>query len=60
MKIEIEDIYLKQKNKKVNGLMKDKLRRKTITKFVVLRPKTNNYLRDDGKENKEVKKVIQE
>ena len=40
--------------------MKDKLRRKTITKFVVLRPKTNNYLRDDGNENKEVKKVIQE
>ena len=40
------------KNKKVIGLMKDKLGGKIITEFVTLRPKTNSYSTDDGKEDK--------
>ena len=43
------------KNKKVIGLMKDKLGGKIITKFVTLRPKTYSYLTDDGKEDKKAK-----
>ena len=43
------------KNKKVIGLMKDKLGSKIITEFVTLRPKTYSYLTDDGKEDKKAK-----
>ena len=43
------------KNKKVVGIMKDKLGGKIVTEFVALRPKTYSYLTDDGKEDKKSK-----
>ena len=43
------------KNKKVIGLMKDKLGGKIITEFVTLRPKTYSYLADDCEEDKKAK-----
>ena len=44
------------KNKKVIGLMKDKLGGKIMTEFVGLRPKTYSYLMDDGNsDNKKAK-----
>ena len=43
------------KNKKVIGLMKDKLGGRVITDFVALRPKTYAYLTDDCKEDKKAK-----
>ena len=45
------------KNKKVIGLMKDKLGGKVITEFVALRPKTYSYLTDDCKEDKKAKRT---
>ena len=42
----------KGKNKKLIGLMKDKLGRKIKTKFVGLEVKTYSYLIDDGSEDK--------
>ena len=44
-----------RKNKKVIGLMKDKLGGKIVTEFVTLRPKTYSYLTDDCKEDKKAK-----
>ena len=46
------DHWLKKKNKKVTGLVKDKLHRKTITKFVGLRARKYSYLIDDGSQAK--------
>ena len=41
------DHYLKEKNKKVIGLMKDELGGGIITEFVALRPKTYSYITDN-------------
>ena len=43
------------KNKKVIGLMKDKLGGKTMTEFVALRPKIYSYLTHDCKVDKKAK-----
>ena len=43
------------KNKKVIGLMKDKLGGKTISKFATLRSKIYSYLMDDDSETKKAK-----
>ena len=45
----------KGKNKKVVGLMKDKLGGTIMTEFVALRPKTYSYSMDDGSEAKKAK-----
>ena len=42
-------------NKKVIGLLKEELRGKIITEFIVLRPKAYPYLTDDDKNAKKVK-----
>ena len=49
------DHCLKEKIKKVIGLMKDEFAGKMMTKFVGLRAKTYNYLIDDGSEDKKTK-----
>ena len=51
--IPLKDRYQKEKIKKVIGLMKDGLGRKTMTKFVGLRAKTYSHLTDDGNEDKQ-------
>ena len=43
------------KNKKVTGLMKDKLGEKLMTKFVGLWAKANSYLTNDGSEDRNPK-----
>ena len=53
--IPLIDHCLKEKIKKVTGLMKDELGRKIMTKFVGLRAKTYSYLTDDGSEDKKAK-----
>ena len=45
----------KAKNKKVIGLMKDVLSRKSMTKFVGLRAKTHSHLIDDSNKDKKAK-----
>ena len=52
---ELERPLPKGKNKKVIGLIKDKLGGKIMTKFVGLREKANSYLIDDGSEDKKAK-----
>ena len=49
---EVNRPLLEGKNKKVIGLMKDKLRGKIMTVFVALTPKTYSYLIDDGNSDK--------
>ena len=49
------DHFLHVKNKKVVGLMKDKLKGKVMEEFGALRPKTYSYLMDNGKSNKKAK-----
>ena len=43
------------KSKTKNGLIRDELGRKIMTKFVGLRAKTYIYLIDDGSEDKKIK-----
>ena len=45
----------KGKNKKVIGLMKDKLGGNIMTQFAALRPKNYSYIMDDGKNDKRTK-----
>ena len=45
----------KVKNKKVSGLMKDELGGQIMQKFVGLRAKTFNYLKDSNDEDKKAK-----
>ena len=45
----------REKSTIMNGLMKDKLSRKIMTKFVGLRPKTFSYLTNDGCYDKKAK-----
>ena len=49
------DNCLKEKRKKVTGLLKDELRGKIMIEFVELRVKTYSYLLDDASEDKKAK-----
>ena len=49
------DHYLKEKTKKVIGLMKYELGGRFMAEFVALRPKTYPYLMDHGNTDKKVK-----
>ena len=53
--IELHRLLLKQKNKKVIGLMKDELGGQTIKEFVGLRAKIYSYLKDNNDEDKKEK-----
>ena len=52
---EVNRPLLTGKNKKVIGLMKDKLGEKIITDFAALRPKPYSNLMDDGNSDKKAK-----
>ena len=45
------------KNKKMIGLMEDKLGGKIMTEFVALRPRTYSYLMDDSSNDKKAKQA---
>ena len=49
------DYSLKEKIKRLIGLMKDELVGKIMTKYVELRVKTCSYLIDEGRANKKAK-----
>ena len=51
----VDGLLPKRMNKKVIGLMKDKLGGKIITELVALRPKTYSYLTDDNENVKKLK-----
>ena len=55
MNYKLDRSSAKGKNKKVIGLMIDKLGRKIMTKFVGLRAKSYSYLIDDSSEDKKAK-----
>ena len=55
MNYEIERPLRKEKDKKVIGLMKDKLGQKIMTEFTALRPKIYSYLIDGGDEDQKAK-----
>ena len=50
-----EKQILRGKSSKVIGLMKDELGGKVMAEFIVLRPKTYSYLRNDNDKNKKAK-----
>ena len=50
-----EDVGLKEKNKKVLGLMKNELGRQIMKEFVGLRANTDTYLKDNNDEDKNAK-----
>ena len=47
-----KDLFQKEKNKKVIGLMKDELSRKIMKEFVGFKSKTYSYLTGDSDESK--------
>ena len=57
---ELERQLLKGKNKKVIGLMKDELDRKTMKRFAALRTKTYSYLTDNNNKvkNQKTQKIV--
>ena len=54
---EVDGTLPKGRNKKVIGLMKDKLGGRMMTEFVALRPKSYSYLVDDNGEAKKAKET---
>ena len=55
--ISIDRLLAKGKNKKVIGLMKDKLGGKNMTKFIWVRAKTYSYLINDSSEDKKARRT---